>query len=441
MSQKSGWRKFKDVISAVAKRFEQRLWGSRRWRKFKDVISAVAVSAVIIFAIYGYVHFYNQPLNQLNDDIAEFKKELGTISLLDRLKLTKDILAIKKDQVVVKNSLYTPLIQGLGTLGLFATAYVGYKNFVVARENGQVERFSKANEKLEASTSSLRRTGVYSLERVMNDCPDQYHEAIVDILTTFVVNKYKKNADEQATKNQQIEIDVLTAIEVLSRRDSSKDKKNRTIDLVDIDLSHIDLSGLTLKKFQFNDTFLTEADLAGANLTDVNLTGAILIGANLTSADLTGANLTGANLTGANLSKAKLSKAKLIGTTLTEATLTDADLTEADLTTANFTSAILREADFKKAKLANAILIGVNLTGADLTGANLTGANLTGADLTGAILTKADLTTANFTSAILREADFKKAELADANFTDADFTGAKNVNCSRLTEQQSNSLA
>jgi hypothetical protein len=64
---------------------------------------------------------------------------------------------------------------------------------------------------------------------------------------------------------------IQAAIPVLGRRDRSRDKRGRKLDLRGADLKHMDLSGL---------------DLAGADLT-----GATVAGSNLCGTDLRGVNL------------------------------------------------------------------------------------------------------------------------------------------------------
>ncbi len=197
---------------------------------------------------------------------------------------------------------------------------------------GQVtERFSRAIEHLGSGEMAVRLGGIYALEKIAKDNPDDYMATIIETLSAFVREESKKRDDEQELqdrKYQDLNADVMAALAVLGRLD------NKTG---------------------------TQADLTRANFNRALLSGVILKGAILDGANLMGAYLVEVDLTKASLRAAKLKKA------------------------------ILMEANLTKAKLRRANLMEANLKGAILTGAYLTRTILTGANLKGAILTGAIL--------------------------------------------------
>lgn len=266
-------------------------------------------------------------------------------------------------------------------------------------EQGQVtDRYTKAIEQLGSHTIDVTIGGIYALERIARDSP-QDHPIVMEVLAACIREHSSEqwplpSSDELGAElpDRTTRADVQAALTVIARRDVTRDKGR--IDLANVNLSGAHLSGAEL----------AGANLIGANLTSTyaaqaNLSGATLVNANLTKADFSGANLGGANLPGAQLPEAFMPGADLH----------DAYLQNADLAGAWLPGAVLAAAHLRGAKLAGAKLIEADLTGADLAGAQLRRANLANANLRGADLTGADLPDANLAGAIL----------ADANLTDA----------------------
>jgi uncharacterized protein YjbI with pentapeptide repeats len=332
---------------------------------------------------------------------------------------------------------------------LFAAGAYAARNFTLSgrtlRVSGRgqmIDPYANAVEQLGSGQLDVRIGGVYALERVAHDSPED-HPAVMEVLVAFVREhshaKPSPIAEDQQPARRHRRVtppDVQAAITVIGRRRSRHDgqlvnldhtdliRANlRRADLIYADLSYADFTGADLTRADLTGADLTGADLTGVNFTHAHLTGAILRGADLTHANLTRANLGseglfggvgqvglfGADLTYANLTDACLKGADLTGAILASADLTGADLSGvilkgADLTRANLTRANLTSEDLFRGNLPGANLTGANLTGADLTGAGLAGANLTGAGLFDADLADADLTSTDLSGADLRGA-------------------------------------
>ncbi|MEV0328718.1 pentapeptide repeat-containing protein [Micromonospora echinospora] len=205
---------------------------------------------------------------------------------------------------------------------------------------GQIaERFNRAVDQLNRTGKdalSLRLGGIYALERIMHDSPDD-EPMIIEILCAFVRTdpSSSQNPNLNPWEFLQAPEDVRAAIAVLARRPNPDLAKN----------SRVDLNGTNLS--------LSRIFLPGASLRDVELPRAYLERANLRDADLRGADLAGAHLGFLRPGTA------------------GADLTGADLRGASLWSASLVETDLQFADLREAQLEGAKLTGAKLHGANI----------------------------------------------------------------------
>jgi hypothetical protein len=188
-------------------------------------------------------------------------------------------------------------------------------------EQGQItERFTRAIEQLGATIDDgterleIRLGGIYALERIAKDSPEQDYSTVMEVLTAYVrknaplvtgdTSEPKGNADsndsaKSAKQNSDPpRADIQAVLDVLGRRDeSSVPEKGRV---------KLSLANTNLSRANFSDANFSNANLYGANLSRANLIGANFVGANLYGANLYGANLSGTNLYGAILIGANL---------------------------------------------------------------------------------------------------------------------------------------
>ncbi len=229
------------------------------------------------------------------------------------------------DQAKAINDVRATLLQGIGGVAILLGAYFTYRQLQTGREQlqiaqqGQVtERFTRAIDQLGHAELDVRLGGIYALERIANDSPDD-RTTIAEVLTAFVRGHapWPPRLEDQPPAEAPIEQvpalplrapDVQAAMTVLARRQPPP-KPAGYLDLYFVDLRRARLE---------------VADLHQAILMGANLQGAILAIANLQGAILTGANLQGANLDRANLQKAFLDGVNLQGTNLDRANLQNA---------------------------------------------------------------------------------------------------------------------
>jgi uncharacterized protein YjbI with pentapeptide repeats len=362
------------------------------------------------------------------------------------------------------------------------------------------ERFIKAIEQLGHESIHVRMGGVYSLEQVANDSPDNYWN-VMEVLSAFVreesrifrsIEKQQKeeevekdSIDTQALfempsdtetkplplrlyqhmKLQESKVvercanDVQAALDVIGRRDYGKD-----LQIVNLEGAHLEganlqgiyLQGANLKGVHLEEAHLEEVNLEGADLSGAHLEGANLEAANLKGAELVGvhlqeANLAGAHLEGAKLALAHLEAAKLHGAHLEGAMLVICNLERADLSFADLRNTGLRDVNLRKAQLIEANLEGAWLSILDvqrtaLHKANLEGANLAGCSLDGANLKETSLKDANLYHADLEKAkNLTEAQIADARLCHTKFPAGitldPNRDCEDLEEERRRSCS
>ncbi len=217
-------------------------------------------------------------------------------------------------------------------------------NNLIADKGQVTERFSRAIEHLGVVEIEVHLGGIYALEKIAGDYPDDYMSTIIETLSAFVRVRSNKRDEEQEQRNessQKPNVDVQAALTVLGRMG----KKTDTI-----------------------------VDLTGANLKNVNL-----YEAHLERGDLRWSHLEGARLEGAHLERASFDKAHLEGACLDRAHLEQAFLFETHLEKATLIEAHLEDALFWKTHLEEAVLAKAHLEGARLDKAHLERSFLEGA--------------------------------------------------------------
>jgi uncharacterized protein YjbI with pentapeptide repeats len=284
------------------------------------------------------------------------------------------------DKAKAINDVRTTLLQGIGGAVILLGAYFTYRQLQTSRDQlqiaqqGQVtERFTRAIDQLGHAELDVRLGGIYALERIANDSPDD-RATIAEVLTAYVRGHapWPPRLDSQPAIDDPIEqvpelqlraADVQAVLRVLARRRPPTTHGDR-LDLQATDLRKAVLAGARLQRAYLSRANLQQADLRHAQLGLAELNGA----------QLQGANLYGAQLQNAFLSDAQLQNAKLEGgAQLQLAEFMGADLQRADLRIAQLQGAVLCDA-----QLQGAVLYGAQFQGAKLHGANLQGASLQG---------------------------------------------------------------
>ena len=206
------------------------------------------------------------------------------------------------------------------------------------------ERFSKSIEQLGTNQITGRLGGIYSLEKLSRDSPQEYYRTVMEVLTTFIRSQ---SSTLLKTKHRQelqsIAVDIQAALTVIGRRYLLESEGGQKLNL-----SHTNLTEAQLHESLNFENFLFEgACFNGAYLSRINLSHS-----NLNKAKLNNVNPLDKRLTvkSAKFMNAQLVEAEIMGSQLSRADFSNANLHKANLTLSNF-----YKSNFIRAKLGEAI--------------------------------------------------------------------------------------
>jgi uncharacterized protein YjbI with pentapeptide repeats len=341
---------------------------------------------------------------------------------------------------------FTPsvaLLVGLAAFGQWRTARLRHEEQTNAdRQRRITESFSRAVEQLGDDKLEVRLGGIYSLERISKESPDDYW-MVMENLTAFVRERSRRNeANSRPNEAKQTPWDferrqlrqrarllfgpsgppyvfehrvrqrAYSLWQKAGRPDGRAEdfwaqaierevagepsppadiaavlavimrRREHSREREGTQQYRLDLSGAVLGQAFLDGAHLQKADLSFAHFEGASLDDAHFEGANLSFAHLEGASLKAAHLVDeANLFHARLDGASFIGADLKKAELNFAHLEGASLDDTHLEGAFLRYAHLEGASLRRARLDGTNFIGADLKKADLSFAYLEGATL------------------------------------------------------------
>jgi uncharacterized protein YjbI with pentapeptide repeats len=313
-----------------------------------------------------------------------------------------------------------------------------------------IESFSKAIEQLGSDKLEVRLGGIYALERISQESPQDYW-TVVENLTAFVRERTRSEAELLAKSLEQrlkviahslwekdgkpegrsdefwseakqreariepLATDVAAVLTVINRRkkaDRNRESRDERV---------LDFQQAVLRLVNFHEAPLKRANFSEAHLEGANFARAQLEGADFRGAHLEGANFGGAHLEGANFSGARTSEHTYFG----GAQLRGAYFSGAHLEGITFHDAQLRGAKFDNAQLGGTRFHRAQLVGATFMLAHLEGATFNRAQLRGAFFFKAQLEGTDFAEAEIKDTTFRETggltqPQIDVAFGDAD---------------------
>ncbi|WP_306368602.1 pentapeptide repeat-containing protein [Nocardiopsis sp. CC223A] len=282
-----------------------------------------------------------------------------------------------RERVQARDATRQLILQATGGAAALAALVFTARSYLLNRRGQQTQRFKDAGEQLGSDSVVTRIAGVYSLEHVMRESPED-HTTVVEVLCAFIREHAPPARLQTQEEDGQLDYpstDVQAALTVVARR-PDRPENDLVIDLSGLHLEGAQLSQARLARADLRKSYLLNADLSGADLSQANLSRAVLRvaeldGANLRKADITSAslchvdahhadfrnaNLHGTDLTGAHLEGAHLDRANLLNATLVETHLDQASLKNSTLICANLKKAFLVNADLSRADLSSALV-------------------------------------------------------------------------------------
>ena len=181
---------------------------------------------------------------------------------------------------------------------------------VTAQQGLLNERYQQGAEMLGSNVLAVRLGGIYALQRLAKEHPQQYHIQIMQILCAYARQPTRDECEaaddakpDAGTELRQDVQSVMTAISTCHARQ--------------LELERGAEFRLDLRQAQLPHAYLIDANLSGANLSDANLQSASLWIADLSRTNLSDADLTGAMFWNAQMSGALFWGAKLFDGTWT----------------------------------------------------------------------------------------------------------------------------
>lgn len=353
---------------------EKRPWGFYGWIVFTLAGLFLAIAFVPKFLVKQAVNTSQQTAthNQMARESTTTTKTVTQLSdtqtqeevVIETTRdLSPDAILSPKERIDLENSTRTNISQIIGgafvIVGVFLTGRnikAAEKSVSLTAKSQVTERFSKAIGYLESENPVTRLGGIYTLEGIARESPDEWHWQIMQILTTYIRREspWEENeSEDRKPVSSAPREDIQTILRVLGRRNRESETENQRLDL-----SGTDLRGY---KLMSNYAHFERADFSKSYLGN----------ANLSEGHFQEAVFNRACLTDANLVLANMQKAKFIN-----ANLENADISETDLSQANLTNANIKEALMTGTILENTLIEGASFEGAITEGLKIAGTNL-----------------------------------------------------------------
>jgi predicted DNA binding CopG/RHH family protein len=224
------------------------------------------------------------------------------------------------------------LITGLSSsAAALLVAGVGYKNYQALQQKNATDaettkqnyqalvdkntadRFSRAVEMLgDKKQITVRLGGIYSLERIAKDSPEDYHWIVMELLTAFVRENApfpfccnsEQLAEAKKAFSKPVEKDIQAILTVLGRRG------NRELEPFSLNLTKTCLRGANFRDTDLTDVDLCYTDLSVSDFRNANLTRVLFRYANLEDTMFMYADLDQANFSVAYISRTSFNHAK-----------------------------------------------------------------------------------------------------------------------------------
>ena len=146
-------------------------------------------------------------------------------------------------------------------------------------------RYERGAEMLGNNVPSVRLGGIYALERLASEYPEEYHLEVMKLFCTFVRNPTQDESVVTPGRSQfmmsELREDTQAAVTAIGRRSRKGIELEEEVGVTPLDLFRADLMGANLAGLNLAGADLREARLARANLMNTDLAGAFLAGAQL----------------------------------------------------------------------------------------------------------------------------------------------------------------
>ena len=254
------------------------------------------------------------------------------------------------------------------------------------------ERYERGAGMLGSDVLSVRLGGIYALERLAAEHPEQYHVQVLGLLCAFVRHPKEDEGYQRklAEKNADPKTSSFLREDVQAVMDWIGSRGEAQIAIEKDAKFELDLKGADLVHGQFINANLSGAMLQGSNLSHANISATDLSGAYVNHAILKGAELTDVDLTGARFWGIDLSQSRMFRVTMPRAQLDYVNLSGANLQEVNLSGAHISGAHIQYSDLSDAN-IWADMSGASFLQSKLSQARIRGSDMSGARISRTDM--------------------------------------------------
>lgn len=286
-----------------------------------------ALGFVTLFGALVWIHYSaaNRYQQELQAAINDLKDAKGTTLEDERVRQEAVKLRLENEQrTTFLQTLFATLGAGVGLLVTVSGIWVGFAQYLSAKERDRLDRASKDLESLwrgiaAQGDSNLQAAAIAALQHFLSPDKKEYHDRVAAALAL---------AARMENRSDVVNRTLLPVVESAMRQITDS---MRTVSWQKVRLQKADFSNLNLRGFDFRDGDLEEANLRGSILNGARFDAARLVRANLERAVLTDASLEYADLADASLHSANLQNANMRHIQLMNLNLRDCNLTGATL--------------------------------------------------------------------------------------------------------------
>lgn len=269
--------------------------------------------------------------------------------------------------------------------------------------------------------------GIYILDRIATDYPDEGWNTISSIFNKYVIqNTLPKSATDDVDISSRPHINII--VNLMSHPDKHRhyNMVMRRANLNSLFRRRGNFAGADMRHATITNADLMNSDFSNAKLFEVNFWKARLHCVDFTEANMNRVNLTGAAIPGADFRGASLWNATIVNTRddiidgkKQFTSFADAHLLKAVISGGTFDRVNFRSAKLMDATISDATFIGSNFASADLRGTAISDATFIGVILDGVDFSKSIMDRTAFSDDI----DFSKVKsFGGARINDASIT-------------------
>ena len=289
-------------------------------------------------------------------------------------------------------------------------SWVAHKQADTAQQGLLNERYQKGAEMLGNKVLSVRLGGIYALERLSAEHPQQYHIQIMKLLCAFM--RYPTEDEDYQNKLAERNADLRTAY-------SPREDVRAAMDFI----SSRDETLVEIEKSQDFRLNLMGADLSHTQIEDANLSGAMLHYANLSNTQISSVDLSNAHLTGTVMKEARLINIDFTDARAWRVDLSGATVFQDGKPLFDLDSAILSPARLFDGTLSPTQLFNVDLSGKSIESAHLDQVRINTSDLSDTHFLGSDLSRARIFKSKLSGAEILRTHMSGATLHDTDLSG------------------